>query len=168
MDQLTESGIWGIKLDNFSDERGISVKAEIKLDSMFKPSQILHVTNEYSNTLRGLHFQQDPTSETKLLLCLKGGIFDVLVNRSTVTGPRPEVFEISLGKEFEYQGLLVPKNFAHGYITLSDDVELSYLMDLPYASSESRGYLWSDPKLNISWPLTPKHISNRDKNWEFL
>jgi dTDP-4-dehydrorhamnose 3,5-epimerase len=168
VDQLTKSGILGFKVGKFSDERGQILKAEFALDAVFKPSQMLHVTNRYSNTLRGLHFQEAPFAERKVIICLKGNIFDVLINRTTVLDLNPEVFEISLGQEFDYQGLLIPANFAHGYVTLSDDVELNYLMDLPFNSSKSDGYLWSDPKLKIRWPVTPKHISSRDQNWDLL
>ena len=168
MDQLTKSGILGFKVGNFSDERGQIVKAEIALDTVFKPSQMLNVTNHYSNTLRGLHFQEEPFAEKKLIVCVKGSIFDVLINRTTVLDSNPEVFEIFLGQDFDYQGLLVPASFAHGYVTLSDGVELNYLMDLPFNSSKSDGYLWSDPKLKINWPVTPKHISSRDQNWDLL
>jgi len=168
MHQLTKSGVYGLENLDFLDARGRSTRYELPENVMFKPQQLLSVHNNQNGTLRGLHFQNRPKAETKILHCLLGTIFDVLVNLDSLGLPQPDIFSIELGKGCEYQGLLIPSNFAHGYLTTSEHSDLLYLMDQDYEPSFASGIRWDDPKLRIDWPSPPNVISDRDSLWPHL
>jgi dTDP-4-dehydrorhamnose 3,5-epimerase len=168
MKQLTASGVHGFKNHLFSDNRGTTTKADFSLDFKFDSRQLLSVSNYQSGTLRGLHFQREPSAETKIVTCVSGIIYDVVVNLESLLREDPEVFSIYLGDGCDFQGLLVPSNFAHGYLTLSDQVSITYLMDEVFDPNLASGLRWDDPKLNIQWPSVPKIISNRDSDWALL
>lgn len=168
MYQLTDTGIYGIKKQCFSDERGMSLKFPIPDSFNFETRQLLSVSNPKEGTLRGMHFQVAPKAENKIICCLSGSIFDVLVNLETLHLNNPEIFSIHLGDDSEFQGLLVPSNYAHGYLTLSEKVSLNYVMDKEFDAFLASGLRWNDPKLAIEWPSIPKTISKRDMEWPVL
>jgi dTDP-4-dehydrorhamnose 3,5-epimerase len=168
MDLLTSSGIYGIRNHFFSDERGKTTKAIFSEDFIFTSRQLLSVSNPQARTIRGLHYQVEPRAEKKIISCLSGTIFDVLVNLDSLSTKNPEIFSMRIGEGCEYQGLLAPSNFAHGYLTLSDDVLITYLMDEVFDSNCTSGLRWDDPKLGIDWPNTPVIISKRDLDWTLL
>ena len=130
---------------------------------VFKIKQTSLVSNKNIYTLRGLHYQEKPHEEQKVLFCLKGKIWDVLVDLRQNLGSygKWHAFELD---ERNNQGLYIPKGFAHGYITLTDDVQLLYFMDEFYYPKLSKGIKWNDTKINIKWPYSPKIISEKDKN----
>lgn len=105
------------------------------------------------NIVRGLHFQTPPHAQTKLVSVLEGRIFDVVVDirKSSASFGRHLAVELSAeGGEM----LLVPKGFAHGYATLTADTTVFYKVDAHYAPANDAGILWSDPALNIAWPVS--------------
>lgn len=168
MDLLSASGIYGLKNHFFSDERGKTTKTVLPEDFIFGSRQLLSVSNPHARTIRGLHFQIEPRAENKIISCLSGTIFDVLVNLDSLSTNDQEIFSMRIGDGCEYQGLLAPSNFAHGYLTLSDDVLITYLMDEVFDSNCASGLRWDDPKLGINWPTTPEIISKRDLGWTLL
>jgi len=103
-------------------------------------------------TLRGLHYQLNPKSQTKLVRCTKGAIYDVAVDIRIGSPTFGEWFGIELTEENKKQ-LLVPKGFAHGFLTLSEDVEVQYKVDELYAPQHDRGIIWNDPSIGIEWPM---------------
>jgi dTDP-4-dehydrorhamnose 3,5-epimerase len=115
-------------------------------------------------TLRGLHFQREPFSEAKLIRCTNGAIFDVIVDvrRDSPTYRRWQQFELSSANGCQ---LYVPKGFAHGFQTLRDDVEVSYLISTRYEPEFSAGIPYDDPAFSIDWPLPVTEISERDLRW---
>jgi dTDP-4-dehydrorhamnose 3,5-epimerase len=115
-------------------------------------------------TLRGMHYQRDPRSEAKLVRCTRGAIFDVIIDirPDSPTYRRWQEFELS--SENGHQ-LYIPKGFAHGFQTLSDDVEVNYLISTPYAPELARGIRHDDPAFGISWPLAVTEISEKDLHW---
>lgn len=119
------------------------------------------VANRLRGTLRGLHYQLPPKEEDKLLFCLSGRVFDVVVDlrRNAETFGHWRGFELDgrLG-----QGLLIPAGFAHGYVTLEDDSSLMYFISADYDSALARGIRWNDPALAIDWPIEPCVLSERD------
>jgi dTDP-4-dehydrorhamnose 3,5-epimerase len=119
-------------------------------------------------TLRGLHYQLNPKAQTKLVRCTKGEIFDVAVDIRKGSPNFGEWFGIKLSGENKKQ-LLIPKGFAHGFMTLTDDVEVQYKVDELYAPECDRGFLWNDPEIGIEWPMdiTPV-LSAKDKNASLL
>lgn len=118
-------------------------------------------------TLRGMHFQRAPHGEVKLLRCLRGAILDVIIDlrRDSPTFLRHQGFELSAENR---RMLYVPKGFAHGFQTLSDEVEVSYLVSAPYTPASEGGVRYSDPLFNIDWPLPVSVISDKDANWPLL
>lgn len=114
-------------------------------------------------TLRGLHYQLNPKAQTKLVRCTRGLIFDVAVDIRKGSSTYGEWFGIELSAENKKQ-LLIPKGFAHGFITLTDDVEVQYKVDELYSPEHDRGIAWNDPDIGIKWPVEVTPIlSAKDK-----
>lgn len=115
-------------------------------------------------TVRGMHFQNAPHGEVKLVRCLRGRIWDVIIDlrRSSPTFLRWEAFELS--SENRHQ-LYVPEGFAHGFQTLCDDVEVGYMISTSYAPESANGVRHDDPTFGISWPLPVAAISAKDSHW---
>ena len=118
-------------------------------------------------TLRGLHFQLDPAAEVKIVRCIRGTIFDVIVDlrADSPTFMQWQGFELSARNR---RVLYVPEGFAHGFQSLTDDAELFYMVSALYTPERERGLRWDDPRLGISWPLEPTVMSDKDRNWPLL
>jgi dTDP-4-dehydrorhamnose 3,5-epimerase len=124
-----------------------------------------HSLSRLAGTLRGLHFQHEPHAQAKLVRCLRGRIFDVAVD----VRPQSPTFKQWIGVELSADSdlqLLVPKGYAHGFLTLEPDCEVAYKVDAHYAPEADAGIAWNDPELAIEWPLpaglaTP-HLSDKD------
>ena len=119
-------------------------------------------------TLRGLHYQLNPKAQTKLVRCTKGSIFDVAVDIRKGSPTYGKWFGIELSAENKKQ-LLVPKGFAHAFMTLTDDVEVQYKVDEIYSPENDRGIIWNDPAIGIEWPIdiTPI-LSEKDEKAPLL
>jgi dTDP-4-dehydrorhamnose 3,5-epimerase len=115
-------------------------------------------------TLRGMHYQLAPHSEAKLVRCIEGAILDVIIDirPDSPTYRRWQQFELSDVNDCQ---LYIPKGFAHGFQTLSDHVEVSYLISTPYKPEAARGIRYNDPAFGITWPLPVTEISERDLHW---
>lgn len=113
--------------------------------------------------LRGLHFQQEPYAQTKLIRTLEGRILDVVVDLRTGSPAYGKVYTIELSAENKRQ-LLVPKGFAHGYSVLSETAEVMYKCDNFYHKASEGGIIYNDPALQIDWgiPLTAAIVSEKD------
>lgn len=111
-----------------------------------------------------MHFQREPHSEVKLVRCAKGVIWDVIIDirPTSSTYRRWQAFELS---DVNGRQLYIPKGFAHGFQTLSDDVEVNYLISEPYAPESASGLRHDDPNFNIDWPLPVTAISAKDLQW---
>ena len=160
-------GVKLIKSHALGDERGsltrLFCSEELAAAGWAKPiAQINWVENKYRGTVRGLHYQAVPFSETKILLCMTGEIHDVVVDirLGSKTFLQHQTIVLSAKQQ---QGLLIPPGFAHGYQCLSDDVKLFYLHDQAYAPAAEQGLNARDPRLAIHWPLPLAHVSPRDQ-----
>ncbi len=120
--------------------------------------------NLRKGTLRGLHYQRSPAEEDKLVTCVRGRIFDVIVDIRTPSPTRGRWYGVELTGD-EPNSLYVPKGFAHGFVTLEDDTEIVYQMTEFQVPDLAAGILWSDPDLAIEWPVRPVVISARDQTW---
>ena len=127
-------------------------------------SQINVGFNPHKGTLRGLHYQQAPHAEAKVVRCTRGAVWDVIVDLRPGSPTRGRWFGAELTADSANM-MYAPEGFAHGYQTLCDDSELSYLTSMPYAPDAARGVRYNDPVLNISWPLPPRLVSKADEGW---
>jgi dTDP-4-dehydrorhamnose 3,5-epimerase len=120
-------------------------------------------TNARAGTLRGLHFQAAPRAEAKLVSCLRGAAYDVVLDlrRRSPTCGRWTAIHISAANGLQ---LYLPEGCAHGFQTLADDTVLHYQITADYVPALARGVRWDDPELAIAWPFaTPTAISERDR-----
>jgi dTDP-4-dehydrorhamnose 3,5-epimerase len=124
-------------------------------------AQINHSFTKLRGSVRGLHYQRPPHGENKVISCLRGEIFDVAVDlrRGSPSFLRWHAERLS---EANGHSIFIPRGFAHGFQTLSDDCELVYLHSTPYVPESEGGVNPTDPALGICWPLVFTHISERD------
>lgn len=118
-------------------------------------------------TLRGMHYQAAPHEEDKLIRCTAGAVFDVIVDIRTGSPSYGRWFGTELTAA-NRRGLLAPKGFAHGFLTLADASEVLYMISTRYAPECARGFRWDDPNVAIDWPMEPLVISARDAAYEML
>lgn len=120
------------------------------------------------HVVRGLHFQRPPHTEAKFVRVVRGAVFDVFVDlrRGSATFGRWQGLELSAAA---HNGVLIPRGFAHGFCTLSDEAVVNYLVDNAYAPQAEGGLAWDDPDLAIAWPLRGAAIvSDKDRRWPRL
>lgn len=115
-------------------------------------------------TLRGMHYQLPPAAETKFVRCTRGAIFDVIVDLRPESPTYRRWFGAELTPE-NRRALYVPKMFAHGFMTLVEDSEASYLVGEYYSPEHERGFRYNDPVFAIEWPGEVNLISPKDENW---
>lgn len=123
--------------------------------------------NAAARTLRGMHWQDHPHGECKLVRCARGAVWDVIVD----VRPESESFGLWWSIELsEANGtmLYVPEGVAHGFLTLVASSEVVYLMSYPYVADAARGVRWDDPTFGIQWPRTPLVMSKRDRSFPDL
>jgi len=123
--------------------------------------------NARRGTLRGLHYQTPPHEEAKLVRCTAGAIFDVIVDIRPVSPTYRRWFGVELTAA-NRRALFVPEGFAHGFISLTEDSEVLYMISEPFAPGFGRGLRWNDPVLAIEWPLAPTVVSARDAQFPLL
>lgn len=121
--------------------------------------------NKLKGTLRGLHYQIYPYEESKVVRCTRGKIYDVIIDlrQRSQTYKKWESFILS---EDNYKMLYVPKGFAHGFITLEDETEVTYHVSEFYMPKYEHGIRWDDPTFNIKWPIAEKILSKKDMSWK--
>jgi len=120
--------------------------------------------NLKKGTLRGMHLQKAPYSESKLVSCARGAIFDVIVDLRVNSSTYRQWAGEELTED-NYKALYIPKGFAHGFMTLKDDTVVSYFMSQFYEPGSEAGFRYDDPAFGISWPIKPVVIADKDKNW---
>jgi dTDP-4-dehydrorhamnose 3,5-epimerase len=172
LENLPLKGLKVARLKPFKDERGAFYRlfcSEIFKDVLDGDSilQINHSITKIKGTIRGMHFQHPPFSETKIIKCLKGSIFDVLVDIRKGSDTFLHWQGIELNEDNDKM-VVIPKGFAHGFQSLSSDVELLYLHTKPYTPEFEGGIKYNDPKLNIQWVYPPLNVSDRDTKFEPL
>jgi len=171
-EKLPLPGAFTIHPDQFEDDRGafsrLFCAVEFEATGLKKPIvQINHSATARKGTVRGLHYQVFPACESKIIRCIKGRIFDVMVDLR-VDSPNFmhwHAFELS---ENNRQMVLIPEGVAHGFQSLTDDVELIYLHTQLYSPQHERGLKFDDPSLDIQWPLPLACISPRDEKFPLL
>ena len=173
---ITETGIDGLKIIEpriFADGRGWF--AETYTDKKYFEAGIPmrfvqdnHVYSAKKGTLRGLHFQTHPKAQTKLVRCLKGAILDAAVDLRKASETYKKWFVVELNAQNQKQ-LLIPKGFAHGYITLADDTEVFYKVDEYYWPQNEGIIVYNDPEINVDWGFEGvPALSDKDRNASLL
>jgi dTDP-4-dehydrorhamnose 3,5-epimerase len=123
--------------------------------------------NHKKGTVRGMHYQIAPATETKLIRCTKGAIYDVIIDMR----PESPTFLSHIGVELtqdNHRTLYVPEMFAHGYQALTDSAEVIYQVGEFYTPGYERGLRYDDPFFNIQWPVEVTEISEKDLNWPLM
>jgi dTDP-4-dehydrorhamnose 3,5-epimerase len=120
--------------------------------------------NRVRGTLRGMHFQLPPHAEAKFIRCTRGALYDVIVDLRPNSPTHREWVGVELTAE-NYLALYVPEGFGHGYQTLVDNTEITYMTTAFYAPKAARGVPYNDPAFGIKWPLPVTEISENDKKW---
>lgn len=133
----------------------------------FEIAQSSVAFNEATGTLRGLHYQLPPYGEAKIVRCIVGAIYDVIVDLRPDSAGYLEWIGVELSA-VNGRSLYVPEGFAHGYLTLEDATEVIYLMNQFYVAKAGRGVRWDDPRLGIEWPGDIAVISRKDQSWPDL
>lgn len=166
-------GSYTVHLEKYSDERGFFSRYWCKNEysELGLSKDINQINNSFNikkGTLRGLHFQYPPKSEVKIVRCISGAIWDVIVDIRLNSLTYGRYFGVELSSENRTM-LYVPEGFAHGFISLVDNSEILYLSSQFYDSKSEGGLRWNDPFHGIKWPLDPSFISKKDsdiKDWE--
>jgi dTDP-4-dehydrorhamnose 3,5-epimerase len=130
----------------------------------FHPIQVSYSENTARHTLRGMHWQAAPAGETKLVRCVRGAVHDVTIDLRAGSATYGRHVAVLLTAQAS-NAILIPPGCAHGFLTLSYDSVLEYMMDAPHAPSQARGLRWNDPAFGIVWPAPPAVISDRDAAW---
>ena len=159
-----------IDVDPHMDQRGFFTRSFCQnefADHGLNPN-IVQINTGFSHkkgTLRGMHYQMPPYAEAKLVRCIRGAIFDVMVDLRPNSGTHKKWF----GAELTHQNrrmLYVPEGFAHGYITLEDDTEMIYQTSQFFSKEHATGVRFDDPAFHIDWPMEPTVLSEQDKSWQ--
>lgn len=161
-------GAYTIELNKKGDERGFFARLFCinEYDTLGLDNNIVQINNSLSatkGTLRGMHYQLAPKAETKIVRCIRGALYDVILDLRKDSPTFGKWYSVELSAE-NRRMMYVPKGFAHGFLTLVDNTEAFYLVTEFYAPDSERGVRWNDPKFNLKWPFEPLVISDKDRN----
>jgi len=155
-----------VEIEPLGDERGFFARTfcrqdfeDAGLDLDIVQSNMSH--NVHKGTLRGLHYQAAPKPDPKLVSCVRGAIFDVVVDLRAESDTYCQWAGVELTAD-NAKALFVPPGCAHGFITLTDDTLVNYQMGEAYVADLARGVRWNDSAFAINWPLEPQLLSERD------
>src|ERR1700730_3509347 len=165
-------GAYVIELDKREDERGFFARvfcerefAEAGLDTRFV--QINNSLSKDRGTLRGMHYQLGEAAEVKLVRCIRGALWDAILDLR----PGSATFGRSFGAELSAENrrmMYVPRGFAHGFLTLTEDTEAFYLVSALYAPDRERGLRWNEPRFAMAGPAPPRGFSDKDAQQRFF
>ncbi|HBW13305.1 MAG TPA: dTDP-4-dehydrorhamnose 3,5-epimerase [Proteiniclasticum sp.] len=170
--KTTIDGVIIIEPEVHGDHRGwftetYSEKEYIKNGLNMNFVQDNHSMSAKKGTLRGLHYQEKPKAQTKLVRCTKGRIFDVAVDLRASSVTYGKWVGVELSSENKKQ-LLIPKGFAHGFVTLCENVEVQYKVDEYYAPEYDKTIRFDDPDISVNWGVETPILSEKDKNAPYL
>lgn len=162
-------GAFVIELEKREDTRGFFARGwcQKEFEDHGLVAQVVQANVSYNRkkgTLRGMHYQVAPVEETKLVRCVRGGIYDVIIDLRPESPTYKQWMGVELTAE-NYKMLYVPENFAHGVQTLEDDTEVIYQVSQFYTPGAERGIRWNDPAFRIEWPQDIEVISDKDADW---
>lgn len=165
-------GAWTIDIEPIADDRGFFARwyctkelAEHGLQPLGAQGNLSY--NRQVGTVRGMHMQLPPAAEVKLVRCIRGAIYDIIVDTRQGSGTRWQWVGVELNED-NRRALYVPEGFAHGYQTLTDDAEVMYQVSEFYAPGHEIGLRYNDAALALEWPLSIASISDKDAAWPLL
>jgi dTDP-4-dehydrorhamnose 3,5-epimerase len=166
------AGSFVVGLTPNSDHRGWFARTYCKNEfaQIGHSKEFVQMNQSYTRekgALRGMHFQRTPHREIKLVRCIAGSVFDVIVDLRAGSSTYGQWFGAELSAKNK-QMMYVPEGFAHGFQTVEEDSELLYLVSEFYTPGVEGGVRYDDPMLNIAWPLPISDISEKDANHPFL
>jgi dTDP-4-dehydrorhamnose 3,5-epimerase len=165
-------GAYVVELDKFEDGRGFFARAfcarefgAAGLETNFV--QANSAFTKKKGTFRGFHFQLPPAAEVKLVRCVRGAIYDMIIDVRAKSPTYKQSFGAELSED-NRSAMYIPHGFAHGLMTLTDDVEVHYLVSAYFESKQERGIRMNDPAFNVALPMTCAQISDKDSSWPDL
>jgi dTDP-4-dehydrorhamnose 3,5-epimerase len=170
--EQTIGGVYELLLEPAEDERGFFARTYARDEFAeqgiaFTVEQASVSYNARRGTLRGLHLQLPPHEEAKLVRCLTGSVFDVVVDLRAGSQTLLSWLGVELNGE-RRNALYIPPGLAHGFLSLVDGCELEYLISAAYAPAAAVGIRWDDPAVGIAWPFGPTVVSGRDAGYPDL
>ncbi len=162
------AGAFVIELEKRGDERGWFARAfcEREYQAHGLNHHIVQANTSFSaikGTLRGMHYQLAPKAEDKIFRCIRGAIFDAIIDLRPESPTFLKSFTVELTAENRL-ALYIPKGLAHGFMTLAENTEVFYFVTEFYSPEHERGIRYNDPKFGIRWPMEPVVISDKDRN----
>lgn len=166
------AGAFVIDLERRGDARGFFARSFCaeEFDAHGLATRFVQANTSLSaepGTLRGLHFQRAPAEEAKLMRCVQGAMWDVIVDIRPGSPTHLQSFGVELSAENGRQ-LYVPKGFAHGFLTLTPDTMAAYMVDEYYTPGVEEGFRYDDPALAIDWPHPVHVVSDKDQAWPLI
>lgn len=166
------AGAWLIELEPKEDSRGSFARAlclrEFSAAGIrFSVAQVNLARTHKAGTVRGLHYQEPPHDEQKLVRCVAGAVHDVIVDMRPDSPTFRATFQVRLDAD-ERLSLFVPSGVAHGYQALEDGTEFLYMTDAYYVAGVEKGVRFDDPSLGAQWPLPAGPVADRDRAWPLL
>ena len=165
-------GAWIVDLEPAHDARGSFSRAFCQkefeahgIESAFVQSNLSY--SKVAGTMRGLHLQRSPMGESKLIRCVRGAIYDVMIDMRPESATYLQHFGVKLSAENKRM-LYMPQDFAHGFMTLEDNTEAFYMVGEYYSPEYESGMRYDDPFFDIKWPISVTSISDKDLSWPFF
>ena len=163
------SGAFIVELEPRRDDRGFFANAYCRrqFEEAGLNPEVVQTNFSFSRlkgTIRGMHYQLPPAAETKFVRCIKGAIYDVVVDLRKDSSSYLQHFAVEL-TDANRKALYIPAMFGHGYLTLEDCTEVLYQVGEYYQPECERGFRYDDPAFNISWPLPISVASDKDTTW---
>jgi dTDP-4-dehydrorhamnose 3,5-epimerase len=163
------SGAFEIHLEPKADERGFFARSwcqrEFENHGLNPRLVQCNVSfNSRKGTLRGMHYQAPPFTETKLVRCTRGSVYDVVIDLRSGSRTFKDWVAVVLTAD-KRNMIYAPEGYAHGFLTLEDNTEVFYQMSEFYNAESARGVRWNDPAFNIAWPGSVEVISERDQTY---
>ena len=165
-------GAYVIEITPFTDERGLFARTYCRdefrqINHADEFLQFNHSLTRHKGSVRGMHYQIPPFSEIKLIRCVAGSVFDVIIDIREGSPTFLQYFAVVLAAQ-TMNSVYVPRGFAHGFQTLEDDSQLIYHHTAIYKPGFENGIRFDDPGINIAWPLKPSMISSKDQSYPLL
>jgi dTDP-4-dehydrorhamnose 3,5-epimerase len=162
-------GAFVVEIEKLTDDRGFFARSwcEKEFEAQGLTARVVQANVSYNlkkGTLRGMHYQIAPYQECKLIRCTRGAIYDVIIDLRADSLTYKQWTGVELTAD-NYTLFFVPEDFAHGFITLVDNTEITYQVSQFYTPGSEKGIRFDDPAFNIHWPLEVSVISDKDRNW---